>query len=122
MLPSIVGQMAAARGAEERTAWRQPIDLIALCQQAALEFPRLFAARCSASRWSDHTRLSERLLGDDPAAIIDALTAAAGEGASSADLGRSLAYASRCSVATSSSTPRSINSGEPQCSMLAAPL
>ena len=99
VLPSIVGQMAAARGAEERTAWRQPIDLIALCQQAALEFPRLFAARCSASRWSDHTRLSERLLGDDPAAIIDALTAAAGEGASSADLGRSLAYAAALRVA-----------------------
>src|SRR5271163_2965348 len=33
MLPSVVGQMAAARGAEERTAWRQPIDLIARCQQ-----------------------------------------------------------------------------------------
>jgi len=99
VLPSIVGQMAAARGAEERTAWRQPIDLIALCQQAALEFPQLFAARCSASRWSDHTRLSERLLGDDPAAIIDALTAAAGEGASSADLGRSLAYAAALRVA-----------------------
>ena len=74
VLPSIVGQMAAARGAEERTAWRQPIDLIALCQQAALEFPQLFAGRCTASGWSDHARLSERLLADDPAPIIDALT------------------------------------------------
>ena len=34
VLPSVVGQMAAARGAEERTAWRQPVDLIALCQRA----------------------------------------------------------------------------------------
>ncbi len=99
VLPSIVGQMAAARGAEERTAWRQPIDLIALCQQAALEFPQLFHARCSLSRWSDHARLSERLLADDPAAIIDALTAAAWEGASPADLGRSLAYAAALRVA-----------------------
>src|SRR6516164_8843959 len=57
VLPSVVGQMAAARGAEERTAWRQPIDLIALCQQAALEFPRLFAPRRDGSRWSDHARL-----------------------------------------------------------------
>jgi nitrite reductase/ring-hydroxylating ferredoxin subunit len=99
VLPSIVGQMAAARGAEERTAWRQPIDLIALCQHAALEFPQLFAARCGVSRWSDHARLSERLLADDPAAIIDALTAAAWEGASPADLGRSLAYAAALRVA-----------------------
>ena len=99
VLPSIVGQMAAARGAEERTAWRQPIDLIALCQQAALEFPRLFAPRRDGSRWSDHARLSERLLADDPATIIDALTAAACEGASPTDLGRSLAYAAALRVA-----------------------
>jgi hypothetical protein len=43
--------------------------------------------------------LSERLLADDPAAIIDALTAAAWEGASPADLGRSLAYAAALRVA-----------------------
>src|ERR1700720_359357 len=99
VLPSVVGQMAAARSAEERTAWRQPIDLIALCQQAALEFPRLFAARCNLSRWSDHAILSETLLADDPAAIIDALTAAARAGASPADLGRALAYAAALRVA-----------------------
>src|SRR5215471_1556958 len=65
VLPSIVGQMAAARGAEERTAWRQPVDLIALCQQAGLELPRLLARR--ASGWSDHPLLAENLLADDPA-------------------------------------------------------
>src|SRR6201997_1379124 len=51
ILPSVVGQMAAARGAEERTAWRQPLDLIALCEEAALELPHLFAARCNTRRW-----------------------------------------------------------------------
>ena len=99
VLPSIVGQMAEARGAEERTAWRQPVDLVDLCQQAALDFPRLFAARCSAGRWSDHAMLSESLLVDDPAAIIDALTAAARQGASPADVGRALAYAAALRVA-----------------------
>ena len=43
VLPSVVGQMAAARGAEERTAWRQPVDLIDLCQRAGLELPYLFS-------------------------------------------------------------------------------
>ena len=71
VLPSVVGQMAAARGAEESTAWRQPIDLIALCQHAALELPRLFAAGHTARRWSDHAMLAESLLADDPAEIID---------------------------------------------------
>jgi nitrite reductase/ring-hydroxylating ferredoxin subunit len=99
VLPSVVGQMAAARGAEERTAWRQPVDLIALCQRAGLELPHLFAAGDNAHRWSDHVALSESLLGDDPTAIIDALAAAARDGASPADLGRSLAYAAALRVA-----------------------
>jgi hypothetical protein len=43
--------------------------------------------------------LSECLLADDPAAIIDALAAAARDGASPADLGRSLAYAAALRVA-----------------------
>jgi hypothetical protein len=98
VLPSVVGQMAAARGAEERTAWRQPLDLIALCQRAGLELPYLFAST-SARGWSDHVALSETLLGDDPAAIIDALSAAARDGASPADLGRALAYATALRVA-----------------------
>ena len=99
VLPSIVGQMAAAQGAEERTAWRQPIDLIALCQQAGRELPYLFAMSDNVRTWSDHVTLSESFLGDDPAAIIDALTAAARDGASPADLGRALAYAAALRVA-----------------------
>jgi nitrite reductase/ring-hydroxylating ferredoxin subunit len=98
VLPSVVGQMAAARGAEERMAWRQPIDLIAFCQQAGLELPRLFAAR-RASGWSDHALLAESILADDPAAIIDAIVAAARDGATPVDVGRALAYAAALRVA-----------------------
>src|SRR5271165_551736 len=98
VLPSVVGQMAAARGAEERTPWRQPVDLIALCQEAASGFSRLFAAR-TTSRWSDHAILSESLLADDPATIINILTSAARDGASPADLGQGLAYAAALRVA-----------------------
>ena len=50
ILPSVVGQMASARGAEERTAWRQPVDLIALCEDAAMELPNLFAASRETAR------------------------------------------------------------------------
>jgi nitrite reductase/ring-hydroxylating ferredoxin subunit len=99
VLPSVIGQMAAARGAEERTAWRQPVDLIALCERAGVEFPHLFTAPDQGGNWSGHVALSDRLLGDDPAEIIDALTAAARDGASPADLGRALAYAAALRVA-----------------------
>ena len=99
VLPSVVGQMTAARGAEERTAWRQPVDLVALCEKAGRQLPGLFAVHGRARCWSDHAALADSLLGDDPAAIIDAITAAASDGASPADIGRALAYAAALRVA-----------------------
>ena len=99
VLPSIIGQMTEARGAEESTAWRQPVDLIALCHDAALELPGLFATSRTAGRWSEHAMLAERLLADEPTAIIDALKAAVRVGASPADLGKAIAYAAALRVA-----------------------
>jgi hypothetical protein len=37
LLPSVVGQMVAARGADESTEWRQPVDLVALCRNASAD-------------------------------------------------------------------------------------
>jgi hypothetical protein len=55
--------------------------------------------RCAAPRWSDHKALSQALLGDDPANIIDALKTAILAGAAPSDLGRSLAYGAALRVA-----------------------
>ena len=54
LLPTVVGQRVAARGAEESTAWRQPIDLVALCAETANELPKLFAAGRGVRGWSEH--------------------------------------------------------------------
>jgi nitrite reductase/ring-hydroxylating ferredoxin subunit len=99
MLPTVVGQMVAARGAEESTAWRQPVDLVALCEEAASQLPDLLAASRGVRGWSDHAALARELLGDDPARIVDVLKAAIRAGAAPADLGRSLAYAAALRVA-----------------------
>ena len=99
LLPTVVGQMIAARGAEESTAWRQPADLVALCEEAVSQLPDLFAAARGTCGWSGHTALARQLLGDDPARIVDALKAAVRAGAAPADLGRSLAYAAALRVA-----------------------
>ena len=99
VLPTVVGQMVAARGAEESTAWRQPVDLVALCDEAAGQLPELFAAGRGTHGWSDHAALARELLGDDPARIVDALKAAIRAGAAPADLGRSLAYGAALRVA-----------------------
>jgi hypothetical protein len=99
VLPTVVGQMVAARGAEESTAWRQPVDLVALCEGAAGQLAELLAVDRGVRGWSDHASLADELLGDVPAEIIDALKRAICAGATSADLGRSLAYAAALRVA-----------------------
>ena len=118
VLPSVVGQTVRARGAEETTAWRHPVDLVVLCDEAAAELPELFRTGASARKvravfgqadaqkhkyrsegWSDHALLAAELLGDDAKAILAALKAAVRAGASPSDLGRSLAYAAALRVA-----------------------
>ena len=99
VLPTVVGQMVAARGAEESTAWRQPVDLIALCEESTSELADLFAAGRGSGDWSGHAALAQELLGDDPDRIVDALKEAIRAGAAPADLGRSLAYAAALRVA-----------------------
>src|SRR6266513_1763617 len=99
LLPTVVGQMVAARGAEESTAWRQPADLVALCEGSTSELADLFAAGRGSRDWSGHAALAQELLGDDPARIVDALKEAILAGAAPADLGQSLAYAAALRVA-----------------------
>src|SRR5262249_17379520 len=99
VLPSVVGQMVAARGADESTEWRQPLDLVALCKNASADLAAAFTAGRNRGRWLDDARLAQDLLGGDPATIIAALEAAASEGASCADLGRSLSYVAALRVA-----------------------
>jgi nitrite reductase/ring-hydroxylating ferredoxin subunit len=99
LLPTIVGQMVTARGAEESIAWRQPVDLVALCDEAASQMAELFVASQGVLGWSEHAALARELLGDDPAGIVDALKAAIRTGAAPTDLGRSLAYAATLRVA-----------------------
>jgi nitrite reductase/ring-hydroxylating ferredoxin subunit len=99
VLPTLVGQMVAARGAEESTAWRQPVDLVALCDEASGQLPALFAGARGSHGWSDHAALARELLGDEPVRIVDALKVAIHAGAAPADLGRSLAYGAAVRVA-----------------------
>jgi hypothetical protein len=96
----VVAQLVTARGGEELNAWRHPLDLVSLCEAAFSKLPALLAeGRNKRGSWRSHAALAHHLMGDDPAAIIAALAAAIGAGASAADLGRTLAYAGALRVA-----------------------
>jgi hypothetical protein len=66
VLLTVVGQMVAARGAEESTVWREPVDLVALCEESTSQLAQLFAAGRGVHGWSDHAPLAGELLGDVP--------------------------------------------------------
>jgi nitrite reductase/ring-hydroxylating ferredoxin subunit len=99
LLPTVVGPMVAARGAEESTEWRQPADLVALCEHAASELATQFASSGGRGPWSRHVELAQALLGEDANAVLAAVCAAARDGASCEDLGCSLSYAAALRVA-----------------------
>jgi nitrite reductase/ring-hydroxylating ferredoxin subunit len=94
ILPSVVDQMVSARGSEESNAWRQPIDLVPLCEAAFAELPELLAdGRAKRGSWRGDEVLARPLLGDDPAVIVAALESAIRDGATATDLSRAVAYA-----------------------------
>jgi hypothetical protein len=99
VLPSVVGQMVMARGADESTAWRQPVDLISLCDRAAHELRELTPPGAPREQRTGHTSLAQELLADDPTAIVEAIKSALRAGASHVDLGRALSYAAALRVA-----------------------
>jgi len=100
VLPTLVGPLVQARGAEESDAWRHPVDLIPLCETAFEELPALLGAgKARHGTWAKHAALADALLGDEPAPIVDALKSALRDGARGVDLGRSLAYAAALRVA-----------------------
>jgi len=98
VLPSLVPGLASASRAEESSAWRQPIDVAALCFEAADDLPDLVAAGEGGS-WTEPDGFVETLLGDDPHGIIDALTGAVADGATAPELARVVAYAAARRVA-----------------------
>ena len=94
ILATTTGLLTSARGAEERNAWRHPVDLIALCADAAKEAPAAIAAGLDRRQpWKGAPALVDTLLGDNADDAMRALLAAVREGAALSELGAALAYA-----------------------------
>ena len=101
VLASLARSYAAADRMEEANSWRNPIDLVAICERAFESLPAVLEAgrRSQPRSWSGRDELVATVLGDDPRAIADALLLALGEGASPGDLAGAVAYAAALRIA-----------------------
>jgi nitrite reductase/ring-hydroxylating ferredoxin subunit len=99
VLASLPTQLAGAERMEEANAWRNPIDLVALLDTAFAEIPDALAAGASVDGWTGREALVETVLGDDPAASIDALLTAVREGASEVEFASAVSFAAVIRIA-----------------------
>lgn len=97
ILPSLVPGLAAARRSEEQNAWRHPVDLVALLDPVLSRLGDLSPDADPA--WQAPAGLTDTLLGNDPAAIVSALTAALAAGAPPEAVSRAVCYAAALRVA-----------------------
>jgi hypothetical protein len=97
VLASLPAQLAFAERMEEANAWRNPVDLVSLLEDAFERLPEALAA--SRGGWDGRAELVETLLSDDPAGILEALLAALREGATEVELASAVAFAAATRIA-----------------------
>jgi nitrite reductase/ring-hydroxylating ferredoxin subunit len=97
VLGSLPAQLAFAERMEEANAWRNPVDLVALLEDAFDQIPEALAA--PRREWSGRSELVEKLLSDDPAAILEALVGALREGAPAVAVASAVAFAAATRIA-----------------------
>ncbi|MEY7851827.1 Rieske (2Fe-2S) protein [Natrarchaeobius sp. A-rgal3] len=104
-LAAVVEPLRTAARSDERSAWRQPVDLIALLEDVyggdVSETSGLeeLVEEGAGTSWSRPDGFRSTLLEDDPEAIVDALADAVGEGATSEELAAEVAHAAATRVA-----------------------
>ncbi|AGN01274.1 Rieske (2Fe-2S) domain-containing protein [Salinarchaeum sp. Harcht-Bsk1] len=112
ILASLVPRLTEATRMEERSQWRQPVDVAGMCfdafdelEEAAAQGANLRAERRNAAdesngwRWTPDDQFRETLLSDDPQAIVDALLAGVRDGAAPSDLAAPVVDAAATRVA-----------------------
>jgi nitrite reductase/ring-hydroxylating ferredoxin subunit len=98
VLASLPAQLAGAERMEEANSWRNPVDLIALLDDAFAQLPDTLAGT-RHDGWTGRAVLVEVLLGDDPAAIVEALLAALRDGATEVEVASAVAFAAATRIA-----------------------
>src|SRR5512133_2690656 len=99
VLASLPTQLAGAERMEEANAWRNPIDLVTLLDEAFDRIPGALSMGAHVDGWSGHDAVVETVLGEDPTASIEALLAALGDGASEVELASAVSSAAVLRIA-----------------------
>jgi nitrite reductase/ring-hydroxylating ferredoxin subunit len=100
VLASLPAQLAGAERMEESNSWRNPVDLVALADEAFTRLPEALAAgRGSRVAWTGRAELVETLLADDPAAIVEALLGAFRSGAGEVAVASAVTFAAATRIA-----------------------
>jgi nitrite reductase/ring-hydroxylating ferredoxin subunit len=100
VLASLPAQLAAAERMEEANSWRNPVDLVALLEDAFARIPEALGAGASArGSWAGRNALVETVLGDDPTASIEALLAGLAEGATEVELASAVSFTAATRIA-----------------------
>jgi nitrite reductase/ring-hydroxylating ferredoxin subunit len=98
VLGSLPAQLAGAERMEESNAWRNPVDLVRLLEQAFAELPAALETSRSG-RWDGRHALVETVLDGEAEAIADGLLAALREGANEVELASAVSYAAATRIA-----------------------
>ncbi len=96
---SIVPNLTDARRMEESNAWRKPIDLVEILEQAFLELPGAIAAGRDQAAKHDIAAITTILLSDDPQKIVHTLLDCLRAGTSPLDLAGAVAFAAARRIA-----------------------
>jgi nitrite reductase/ring-hydroxylating ferredoxin subunit len=97
VLAALPAQLAFAERMEEANAWRNPVDLVALLEDAFARLPEALAAE--RGDWDGRDALVETLLSGEPGEILDALLAALHEGAREVELASAVSFAAATRIA-----------------------
>jgi RNA polymerase sigma factor (sigma-70 family) len=96
VLPTLISRLVGARGAEETSYWREPIDVVSMLRQVDQQLPAVLEEgrrkQIANTAATDCTQLSDMLLGDDPAVIMQRIQDALASGITPADIAKVVAY------------------------------
>jgi nitrite reductase/ring-hydroxylating ferredoxin subunit len=98
VLSSVVRGIAQGQRQEERNAWRHPVDLVAILDQAFAQIEQALLEG-QGKAWEGQKALAEALLSDDPQANVDALLAALRAGATPVAVAGAVSYAALLRIA-----------------------